>query len=59
MLQFRAFWWHTLELYVSFGFFFSHYLGLLGPLRYFVTSLICRNLGTFLGKLVLAQTMFV
>ena len=38
---------------------FLHYLSLLGLLRCFVANSICRNLRTFSGKIILAQTLFV
>ena len=54
MESFRIF----LELNVNFW-HILHYSGILGLLRCFVATLVCRNLRTFSGKMFLAETMFV
>ena len=61
MSRFCAFWWHFLAHFVTLCYFlaFLALLGLLGLLRCFVANWICLNFRTFLGKIVLAQTMFV
>ena len=61
-LTILRFWWHFLAHFGYLSYFlalFLYYSGVLGLLRCFLTNYIGHILHTFLGKIFLAQTMFL